>query len=188
MKNTFFASDIPEWHNWLQDNYQRENEIWLIFYKPNAPITGIKYEDALDEALCFGWIDSLIQKIDEQKYARKFTPRTNSKKWSDTNKKKVVRLIQAGRMTQAGLEKFPFNPEEIDKTEGIKKEEFIIPEDIEVKIRQNSPAWKIFEKLPPSQRKNYIRWVLSAKKQETIDKRLAEVISVLEANKPLGLK
>jgi len=85
-----------EWRAWLAENHDRESEIWLVYYKKATGIPGIEYKDSLDEALCFGWVDSLIKKIDEQKYARKFTPRKDESQWSLVNKKRVEELIRDG--------------------------------------------------------------------------------------------
>jgi uncharacterized protein YdeI (YjbR/CyaY-like superfamily) len=103
--NSVYAKSSAEWRNWLEINHKIQNEVWLIFYKASTGIPSISYDDALDEALCFGWIDSLIQKIDEEKYARKFTLRKNTRKWSDLNKRRIEKLMQEGRMTQFGLAK-----------------------------------------------------------------------------------
>ncbi len=94
-----------EWRNWLAGNHNKSSGIWLVFYKKETGKPTLIYEQAIEEALCYGWVDSIIRKIDEQKYARKFTPRKNNSNWSESNKKRVARLINQSRMTKPGLHK-----------------------------------------------------------------------------------
>src|SRR5512146_1433890 len=105
MNQTLVAQNRQEWRAWLEQHYQSESEVWLIFSKSHTGQACVSYDDSVEEALCFGWIDSIIQKIDEDTYARKYTPRTNTAKWSDLNKRRVAKLIREGRMTEAGLAK-----------------------------------------------------------------------------------
>ncbi len=185
LSNTFYAKDLAEWHAWLEQNHASVKETWLIFYKVHTGQPCIDYEDSVQEALCYGWIDSLIQRIDDQTYARKFTPRTNTAKWSDSNQRRVAKLIREGRMTQAGLEKLGDMP--VDGAER-QARPFVIPPAIEAQIRANPAAWENFNRLAPSQRRLYIGWATSAKRAETVARRLKEVIEDLEQNKPLGMK
>jgi uncharacterized protein YdeI (YjbR/CyaY-like superfamily) len=188
LTNTLYVQNSIEWRAWLEQKHQSVKELWLIFYKTSTGIPTISYDDALDEALCFGWIDSIIQHIDEEKYARKFTPRTNINKWSEANKRRVIRLMRENRMTEAGLSKLP-DLSDIDESQPVpRRKELFIPPEIEQAIRSNPQAWENYNRLPPSRRRNYLGWVLSAKRPETIDKRLKEVIDDLAQNKPLGQK
>lgn len=188
LTNTLYVQNRAEWRAWLEVNHQAVKELCLIFYKAGSGITSISYDDALDEALCFGQFDSIIQRIDEEKYARKFTLRTNTNKWSDVNKRKVVRLIRENRTTEAGLSKIPDLSGFDESVPASQRKELVIPPEIEQVIRANPKAWENFNRLAPSQRRNYLGWVLSAKKAETIERRLKEVIDVLVQNKPLGMK
>lgn len=94
------------WRAWLQVNHHRENGVWLVFYKKHTGKQGVSYENAVDEALCFGWIDSLVKRIDEEKYAQKFTPRKPGSKWSKLNMERMRKLHSQGRMTRFGLEAY----------------------------------------------------------------------------------
>ncbi len=188
LTNTFYAKDLAEWHAWLEEHYASLREIWLIYYKAHTGQPCVDYEDSVQEALCYGWIDSLIQRIDEQTYARKFTPRTNTAKWSESNKKRVAKLIREGRMTAAGLAKLGDLPVDGSEPPETKPLPFTIPPEIEQRIRENPDAWENFNKLAPSQRRLYIGWATSARRAETVERRLKEVIDDLEQNKPLGLK
>src|SRR5215510_2168741 len=98
---TVEAANLTEWRTWLQENHQSESEVWLIFHKIHTGIASVDYSDALDEALCFGWIDSLIRRLDEARYARKFTPRKPDSKWSPTNRKRYAELRESGRLMPA---------------------------------------------------------------------------------------
>ena len=111
---SFSPSNLADWRNWLAQNHDREQEVWLVYLKAARGQTNIDYESSVEEALCFGWIDSIIQKIDEEKYARKFNPRRKDSKWSETNKRRVLKVIREGRMTQAGMAKVTFDVKEVD--------------------------------------------------------------------------
>ena len=105
---TFHAPDRATWRAWLAENGHNTREIWLVYYRVGTGRPSISYANSLEEALCFGWVDSIIQKIDEEKYARKFTPRKAGSKWSELNKHLVAKLIQEGRVTEAGLARVDF--------------------------------------------------------------------------------
>jgi uncharacterized protein YdeI (YjbR/CyaY-like superfamily) len=93
----------------LEKNHNREKEVWLVYFKPASGKSNIDYESSVEEALCFGWIDSIIQKMDENKYARKFNPRRMDSKWSETNKRRVIKILREGRITKAGMAKITFD-------------------------------------------------------------------------------
>src|ERR671918_650136 len=100
---TFDARTLRQWRTWLEKHHRSESEVWLVFHKQHTGVSCVSYKDALDEALCFGWIDSLIKRIDDDRYARKFTPRQPTSKWSDINRKRWEELKAAGLLTSAGL-------------------------------------------------------------------------------------
>lgn len=102
---TLYVTDREAWREWLAEHHASEKEIWLIYYKQQAGKPRIPYNDAVEEALCFGWIDSTVKKIDEERNAQRFTPRRENSPASEMNKERVRRLIKAGKMTQAGLAK-----------------------------------------------------------------------------------
>lgn len=180
---------------WLEKNHDKSIGIWMIFYRKQKNIECIKYVEALEEALCFGWIDSIIKKVDDGKYVRKFTPRTSTSKWSDTNKKIVLSLIEKGKMTEAGLRKIDIylKTGRVDwafkgtKEDGEKKE-FHVPDFIREAFAENEPALTNFNNLARTYKRHYILWITNAKKEETIQKRLEVSILLLKENKRLGLK
>jgi uncharacterized protein YdeI (YjbR/CyaY-like superfamily) len=183
-----------EFRNWLQNNHLINPGIWMIFYKKSTGKGCIKYSEALEEALCFGWIDSIIKKIDDEKYARKITPRKDIKKWSELNKKIVNELIQKGKMTQAGLNKIDMYKStgkvewDVKKQNGKSKKEFEVPAFITKEMARNELALNNFNNLSPSYKRQYILWITNAKKVETVRKRIEEAIVLLKNNEKLGLK
>jgi uncharacterized protein YdeI (YjbR/CyaY-like superfamily) len=184
---TFTAPDRASWRKWLAEHGGSESEVWLIYFKAGSGKATISYEDSLEEALCFGWVDSIIQKIDGEKYARKFTPRKAGSKWSELNKHLVAKLIKDGRMTEAGMARVEFSLAEAPSARP-KRAEVPLPEWLKAGLMTSPQAWENFSKLPPSHRRNTILWVSDAKREETRQKRIREAIERLERNERLGLK
>lgn len=104
---TFIARTADQWRKWLDKHHDAETEVWLIFYKQHTDVSSIAYLDALDEALCFGWVDSLVKRLDESRYARKFTPRKADSRWSTINRKRYATLKAAGRLKPSGINRAP---------------------------------------------------------------------------------
>ena len=180
---TLDVQTLEQWRSWLADHHDSESEVWLVFYKRHTGRPSIAYQDALDEALCFGWVDSLIKRLDEARYARKFTPRKPDSKWSTVNRKHYARLKASGRLKPPGLNRAP-----TDRSYDKPPLPSTIPEYIQKTLQGKPIAWRNFEGLAPSHRRNYIAWIDSAKRQETKMRRLQEAIGMLAAGKPLGLK
>lgn len=184
-----YVKTKDEWRKWLSINHDKEVEVWLIFFKKNTGTPSLEYETAVEEALCFGWIDSIIKKIDDTKYARKFTPRKDNSKWSEINKKRVAKIIKKGLMTEFGFSKI----DAAKKTGYWNKVEklnisFDLPEEFTQALKQNKKAKTFFEKLAPTYQKHFIGWIVVAKRQETKERRIKESISLLEKGQKLGLK
>ena len=190
MDKTLVVVDREQWRRWLEENHALEREVWLIFYKKHTGQPSIPYDDAVEEALCFGWIDSIIKRIDEDRFARKFTVRTNPDKWSELNVKRAKHMIGAGQMTPAGLNMIPQGILDgtIKPETPVKKREAPMPDELQHILDQHPQAHEHFSNLPPSQQKNYKLWIAAAKKPETRQKRAAEALQLLIANKPLGMK
>jgi uncharacterized protein YdeI (YjbR/CyaY-like superfamily) len=182
---TFHAPDRKTWRAWLKQNHNSSKEVWLVYFKGHTELASISYEDSVEEALCFGWVDSIIQKIDEARYVRKFTPRRMDSIWSETNKRRVRKVIAEGRMTSAGLAKITYS---LDATSPpAAKKEMAIPDWLKAGLQSNPKAWENFSKLPPSHQRRYVGWITSAMKEETQKKRYQEAISLLEKDKRLGI-
>jgi len=184
-----YVTNRNEWRAWLRKNHGVKRKIWLIYYKRHTGKTRISYDDTVEEALCFGWIDSIVQRIDDEKFARKFTPRKSKSKWSEVNKKRARKMIKEGRMTEAGLAKIR---EAKSSGEWFKappdREELVIPSYIEEALAANEKARHYFYSLANTYKRHFIGWITSAKMDKTQRRRLEEAIRLLEQNKKLGLK
>ena len=175
--DTLDVKDRREWRNWLHKNAAKREEIWLVYYKEASGQSGISYEDSVEEALCFGWIDGKIQKIDELRYGRRFTPRKPNSQWSKSNIRRVERLTAEGKMTAAGLAssssahrvQTPPMPTRL-------------PKELEARFKKQSVAWDNFQSFPPHYRRLTAGWVASAKKEETRLKRLQKLIDFSARN------
>jgi uncharacterized protein YdeI (YjbR/CyaY-like superfamily) len=187
--NQLYLKTSNEWRKWLRQNNNRVEEVWLIFYKKETEKPSIDYETAVEEALCFGWIDSLVKKLDEERFIRKFTPRKAKSVWSASNKKRVRKVIKEGRMTEHGIEKIKAAKKSGKWYEDDKPEiSFTMHPLFSEALKKNKKAKENFEKLSPSNRKKYIGWIVTAKKQETIEIRIEESIKLLKKEKKLGMK
>ena len=175
---------MEQWRKWLSEHHDSESEVWLVFHKCHTGRACVDYDDALDEALCFGWIDSLIKRLDDDRYARKFTPRKLESKWSPSNRERYARLKASGRVMPPGLERPP-----TDNSYGPRRSlPSKAPRYIKEALRKNPAALRHFESLPPSHQRRYIGWIDFAKQEETKKRRLEQAIQMLAAGKALGLK
>jgi uncharacterized protein YdeI (YjbR/CyaY-like superfamily) len=172
-----------EWRKWLQDNCDSQSEIWLVFRKRHTGGSSLSYLDAVEEALCFGWIDSLVKRLDDERYARKFTPRKADSKWSTINRRRYADLKARGLLAAPGLERAPTN-----RSGDAPRPPSKIPAYIEERLKSDSRAWQFFEQLAPSYQQAYISWIDSAKREETKERRLGEALRLLAAGEKLGLK
>ena len=172
-----------DWRRWLAKHHASSPGIWLIRHKQHAGVEAMPYEDVVCEALCFGWIDSLIKRLDENRYAVKVTPRKPTSKWSDLNRKRWKRLEAAGLLAAPGLAAAP-TANSYAPRQTIPE----LPAYIAKALRTNAGAWQHFQALAPGQRRNYVVWIHMAKRPETREKRIRESIELLAAGKKLGLK
>lgn len=175
---TLHVKDRNEWRSWLEKNSKSVEEIWLVYYKKNSGKQRIAYGDAVEEAICFGWIDGKLKKLDEARHAQRFTPRRSKSNWSALNIKRAKKLIHEGKMTAAGLD--AFHPHQTTKTASLPTQ---LPPDLEEKFRKQVVAWENFNRFPPFYRRMTIGWVASAKKEETRVKRLRQLMDHSAENK-----
>jgi uncharacterized protein YdeI (YjbR/CyaY-like superfamily) len=184
---TFVAQTADRWRTWLNEHHDSESEVWLVFHKVHTGVKSITYADALDEALCFGWVDSLVKRLDESRYAVRFRPRRADSRWSTINRKRYAALKAAGRLKPAGINRAP-----TDRGYGPRPPRFQMPETlpryIQAAFKKQPAAWRYFKGLTPSRQRRYIGWIETAKREETKARRLEEAIRLLTAGKPLGLK
>jgi len=181
---TVEAGSREEWRNWLREHHDSESGIWLVFHKSHTSERCVSYDGAVEEALCFGWIDSLVKRLDDDRYARKFTPRKPDSKWSTINRRRYADLQARGLLAAPGLERPPTERSGDAPRPALSA----IPAYIEQGLRANPLAWRHFEQSAPSCRRAYIGWIDSAKRVETKEKRLREAIRLLSAGQKLGLK
>ncbi len=181
---TLDVRNCEQWREWLAKHHDSESEVWLIFHKRHTGQPSIAYEDAVNESLCFGWIDSLIKRLDDARYARKFTPRKPGSRWSTANRIRYARLRASGRLTPAGLKLTPTDQSGDAPRPSVAK----IPQYIQQALKSYPAARNYFESLAPSYRRMYIGWIDSAKQRVTKMRRLQEAIGLLAAGKKLGLK
>lgn len=178
---TVEVRDRGEWREWLSHHHASVAEVWLVFPKRATGRTTLTYDDAVEEALCYGWIDSLIRRLDDERYARKFTPRKLDSRWSTINRRRYESLLERGLLEPPGLARPPTErsgDSPVPPGSGV-------PEYIEQAIRGDPAAWETFQGLAPSYRRQYLAWIDSARRPETREKRLREAIGKLaEGRKP----
>lgn len=181
---TVEARTAAQWRAWLAGHHDSESEVWLVFPKRHTGRPSVSYEEAVDEALCYGWIDSLIRRLDDARYARKFTPRKPGSRWSTANRRRYARLKADGRLTPAGLKLKP-----TDRSGDAPRPSTLeIPSYIREALEGHPAARRFYEGLAPSYRRMYIGWIDSAKRPETKARRLREALGLMAAGKKLGLK
>ncbi len=174
---TVFAKNRGEWRRWLAKNCARSEEIWLVFYKKASGKQTVSYDHAVEEALCFGWVDGMKKGLDEECYAFRFTPRKAKSAWSKSNIQRVERLIAEGKMMPAGLD--AYNSGERREAQPMPTE---LPKALEAQFRKQRAAWANYDKFPPGYRRMTAGWVASAKKEETRSKRLEKLIEFSARN------
>lgn len=172
---TFYPSNQSEWREWLQENHLSKQSVWLIYYKKKSKIPSISWSEAVDEALCFGWIDSTARPIDDEKYMQYFTKRKAKSIWSKINKTKIEKLTEAGKMSQAGFESIEKAKENGSWIILDTVEELTIPEDLEAAFELNDGSKDFFMSLSKSAKKMVLYWLVSAKQQTTRQKRIKEI-------------
>jgi len=175
-----------EWRQWLERNHATSPGVWLVFHKRHTGVPCIDYDESVRDALCYGWIDSLVRRLDEDRFARKFTPRRPGSAWSASNLKRWAELDAAGELKPAGRAASPEGaPRATPPSRSVLGE---LPDYIEKALARNRRAWKFFETLPPNERRRCVGWVDAAKRAETKERRLREVIGLLAKGERLGLK
>lgn len=178
----YYAPDRQTWRTWLEANHATSAGIWLVYYKQGSGKPRVAYADAVEEALCFGWVDSRPNAIDDERFMQLFTPRKGKSPWSKLNKARIERLTAAGLMAPAGLAVV-----EAAKADGTWSsydaiEELTVPDDLTAALLENPTAQAYFEAFPPSSKKNILWWIESAKKAETRAKRVEETVRLAAEN------
>ncbi len=171
----FYPKTKQEWREWLKENHEKEQNVWVVFYKKASGKPTITWSESVDEALCFGWIDSKKISIDSEKSHQFFSKRKAKSTWSKINKDKVDRLIAGGLMTKAGLESIELAKQNGSWTILDTVDALIIPDDLEKALAKYPEAMDFFLGLSKSIKKIMLYWLVSAKRPETREKRIAEI-------------
>ena len=164
---TFCPKSREEWRAWLAKNHASEQFVWLVYFRASTKVASLTWSEAVDEALCFGWIDSTKKTIDEERYMQYFSRRKPNSMWSRVNKEKVDQLIQNNRMTKAGLASIETAKENGSWTFLDEIEALVIPEDLAAALAHHKGATDYFDGLSKSAKKILLHWVISAKRPET---------------------
>ncbi|WP_353102159.1 YdeI/OmpD-associated family protein [Myroides odoratus] len=172
---TYYPQSREEWRQWLEENHQSKSSIWLVYYTKKSNIPSISWREAVDEALCFGWIDSTRKKVDDSSSIQYFSKRKPKSIWSKINKEIVQFLIDNNRMTKAGFESIEIAKQNGSWTILDEVEELIIPDDLELAFTRHSGSKEYFLSLSKSTKKILLSWIVLAKRQETKQKRIEEV-------------
>jgi len=184
IKNTLYVTNRKNWRKWLSKNHNNEKEVWLIYYRKETGKPRISYDDAVLEALCFGWIDSTVKKIDKERFAQRFSPRKPRSSLSQMNRERISELIKEKKMTKWGLKAIAhiFNPKKVETNK------VAIPPDIYKALRTNKDAWKHFQKMPLSYKRIRIAYI-EARKRHGMDifkKSLDHFMKITAQNKRIG--
>lgn len=178
--------DRAQWRAWLEEHHADSPGVWLAVGKKGNAITALDYESAVEEAVCFGWIDSVINRMDDARYKQLMTPRKRGSIWAPSNKARVARLTEQGRMAPAGLAAVAAAQADGSWTLLDEVEALVIPDDLAAALTGNPSGARGFEALPPSTRKQLLYWVASAKRPATRLRRITEVVAAAADGRPAG--
>jgi len=177
---TLYVTDRKVWRSWLQKNHDKKKEIWIVYYRKSSGKPRIPYNDAVDEALCYGWIDSNLKGIDEERFCQRFSQRKPRSKLSQMNKERVRQLIQRKKMTSSGLAAVKHALDDSFK--------LIIKPDILKELKQDKKTWQNFQKFPESYKRIRIGWIESARaRHEVFDQRLRYFLRMTAKNIKYGM-
>ena len=179
---TFYPKSRTAWREWLQENHDKKQSVWLIYYKKKSNIPSVLYSEAVEEALCFGWIDSKSKPIDDEKFMQFFSKRKIKSVWSKINKEKIERLTKEGLMTEAGFDIIEKSKQNGSWTILDEAEALIVPIDLEQEFEKNANAKTYFLSLSRSDKRNILQWLILAKREETRNKRISEIIELANKN------
>lgn len=172
-----------QWRAWLAKHHASSPGVWFVLHKRHTNVKSVPYEAFVREALCFGWIDSLVKRLDADRYAIKVTPRKPASNWSAINRRRWKELEESGALAPPGRAAAP-----TDKTYDPKPKIPQLPGYVRKALKTNTKAWAFFQALAPGYRRHFVAWIHTAKQPETRERRLRESIGLLAAGKRLGLK
>lgn len=183
VSETVYAKTRSAWRSWLAKHHAAKREIWLVYYKKGFGKASVAYGEAVEEALCYGWIDSTVKTLDTERYAQRFTPRKAGSNWSTPNLDRVKRLVATGLMTPAGAIHLPsagaakaFRVKHQERLTGTT----VAPRDLSNAMRSSARAVTFWKSLTPGYKRLYIRWMTEAKRPETRMRRIGQIVDRLE--------
>ncbi len=182
VKEELYFKNATEWREWLHENHNKSAGIYLIFYRVDSPFESMRWEEAVQVAICYGWIDSTVKRIDDERRRQAFGPRKDKSVWSKLNKTYIEKLIAENLMHESGLAKIETAKKNGSWTSLDAVENHEIPEDLQLAFNQNKTALTNYQNFSPSYRKSYLYWLNHAKRQETRNSRIAEIIQLCEQN------
>jgi uncharacterized protein YdeI (YjbR/CyaY-like superfamily) len=187
-ENEKYFTSRDEWRKWLEQNHAKCDGIWVIYFKKHTRKETLTYNEGVEEALCFGWIDSIVKSIDIERYKQRYTPRRKNSIWSEVNKKRAEKMIQEGKMTKSGLKVIAEAKEngQWEKAYGARIKPKM-PEDLEIALNKNKKAFSHFINFAESYQTTYIYWLNSARREETRLKRIEQIVKLSEQNKKPGI-
>jgi uncharacterized protein YdeI (YjbR/CyaY-like superfamily) len=181
-KELLYFKNSQEWRTWLHENHHLSKGVHLVFYKVTSAFESMRWEEAVQVAICYGWIDSTVRKIDDDKRKQMFTPRKDKSVWSKLNKNYIEKLLQENLIHESGLRKIEIAKkngswESLDAVESLS-----MPNDLEKAFKENEMAFTNYNNFSPSYRKSYLYWLNQAKREETRNNRILEIIRLCEQN------
>jgi uncharacterized protein YdeI (YjbR/CyaY-like superfamily) len=181
-KDHLYFKNAQEWRKWLHDNHNSSTGVYLIFYLVDSTFESMRWEEAVQVAICYGWIDSTVKKLDDERRRQMFTPRKAKSVWSKLNKTYIEKLTAEGLMHESGLQKIEIAKQNGSWTSLDAVENHEMPEDLSLAFQQNKKAFDNYNNFSPSYRKSYLYWLNQAKRDETRANRIAEIIRLCEQN------
>jgi uncharacterized protein YdeI (YjbR/CyaY-like superfamily) len=182
-KEHHYFKNTKEWREWLHENHAISKGIYLIFYRVNSEFESMRWEEAVQVALCYGWIDSTVRKLDKERRIQVFSPRKDKSIWSKINKNYIEKLIKENLIHESGLAKIETAKQNgsWDSLNAI--DDLIVPDDLKLAFEKNTIAFENYQNFSPSYKKNYLYWLYQAKREETRKNRIAQIISLCSLNK-----
>jgi uncharacterized protein YdeI (YjbR/CyaY-like superfamily) len=178
---TLYLKDRKAWRKWLEKNHAKEKDVWLIYYKKHTGKPRIPYDHAVEEALCFGWIDSTVKRVDDEKYIQRYSPRNKGSVWAISNIRRVKKMMKQGKMTKAGIK--TLEGIDLETHEKTMRKKVSTPRLLSDALKKNKKAEQNFKKLRKSHKEMFSYWINDAKKQETKERRVKRVVQLMKDGK-----
>jgi uncharacterized protein YdeI (YjbR/CyaY-like superfamily) len=183
---SLYPKSRAAWRAWLERHHQTRADVWVVYFKKHTGKPSVTYEEAVEEALCFGWIDGQLQRIDDERHMQRFTPRRKGSQWSPLNLRRFARLVEEEQVTEAGRAAGPKLGTRVAATSWRRPD--VVPDQVRARLEQRPAAWKKLLAMAPSYRKRFVHYIDSAKRPETRERRAVQVIGMLERNEKPGIE